>query len=212
MPNWCNNNITLEHEDPAMIKRAFDALERGEFLNEFIPVPQELKETVSGFHGDADEQAKLEAQTRANIDKFGYGNWYDYCVGEWGTKWDTGEQGCSDIRPDGLMLHAAFDTAWSPPLAAYEKMLDLGFKINAMYYESGMCYAGVWEDGIDDYYDLSDMNSVSVSGTIPSELDEAFAIVETMEEYEAENEEELTQWIREGVAEKNKPTKLSAED
>jgi len=212
MPNWCNNNLTLEHEDPAMIKRAFDALERGEFLNEFIPVPQELKDTVSGFHGDADEQAKLEAQTKANIDKFGYGNWYDYCVGEWGTKWDTGEQGCSDIHPDGTLLHTSFDTAWAPPLAAYEKLTDLGFKVNAMYYEPGMCYAGVWEDGNDDHYDLSDMNSVSVAGTIPSELDEAFGIVETMEEYEAENEEELTQWIREGVAEKNKPTKLMAED
>jgi hypothetical protein len=32
MPNWCNNNLTLTHEDPAMIQRAYDALERGEFL------------------------------------------------------------------------------------------------------------------------------------------------------------------------------------
>ena len=29
MPNWCNNNLVLEHDDPAMIKRAYDALERG---------------------------------------------------------------------------------------------------------------------------------------------------------------------------------------
>jgi hypothetical protein len=39
MPNWCNNNLTLSHDDPAMIQRAFDALERQEFLQEFCPVP-----------------------------------------------------------------------------------------------------------------------------------------------------------------------------
>ena len=42
MPNWCSNNLVLTHEDPAMIQRAYDALERGEFLSEFIPVPEQL--------------------------------------------------------------------------------------------------------------------------------------------------------------------------
>lgn len=201
MPNWCNNNITLEHEDPAMIKRAFDALERSEFLNEFIPVPQELKDTVSGFHSDPEEQAKLEAQTQSNIEKHGYANWYDYCVGEWGTKWDCGEQGASDIHPDGKILHTSFDTAWAPPLNAYEKLMELGFKVNAMYYEGGMCFAGHWEDGIDDYYDLSNMNSAQVATDIPSDLDEAFSISEQMAEYESEQEnEELTEWIVDGAA------------
>ena len=55
MPNWCNNNLTLEHDDPAMIQRAFDALERGEFLQEFCPVPEDLK-IVAGRLGDGDEQ------------------------------------------------------------------------------------------------------------------------------------------------------------
>jgi len=31
------------------------------------------------------------------------------------------------------------------------------------------------------------------------ELDEAFAISESIREYEAENEEELTEWIKDGV-------------
>lgn len=214
MPNWCNNFITLTHEDPAMIKRAYDALERQEFLQEFIPVPQALKDTVSGFHGDADEQARLDAQTKSNVDHYGYGNWYDYSVGEWGTKWDVGEQGANDIHPDGLMLTASFDSAWSPPVAAYEKLLDMGFGVQAMYYEGGMAYAGIWDNGVDELYEMSDMNSVSVREQLPSELDEMFAISESMEEYERENEEELTQWIREGAAEKAKaaPVLKGAED
>jgi hypothetical protein len=201
MPNWCNNNLTLQHEDPAMIKRAAEALERGEFLEEFIPVPKQLK-IVAGCVGDPDEQAKLTAQTTKNVEELGYGNWYDYCVGEWGTKWDVGQDGSTDVHPDGKMLHTYFDSAWSPPIQAYEKLTTMGFTVGAMYYEPGMAYCGVWEDGNDDYYDLSEMNSQEVEDSIPSELDEAFGISETMREYEAEEQEELTQWIKDGADKK----------
>jgi hypothetical protein len=180
-----------------MIQRAYDALERQEFLNEFIPVPQELKDTVSGFHGDPEEQAKLEAQTRANIDKFGYGNWYDFCVGEWGTKWDVGEQGASDIHPDGKMLHTSFDSAWSPPIGAYEKLEAMGFGVEAMFYEGGMGYAGTYSDGYDDTVELSGMSADDIEREYP-ELDECFGISECMRDYE-EEEEELTTWIKDGA-------------
>lgn len=196
MPNWCSNNLVLTHEDPAMIQRAYDALERGEFLEEFIPVPQQLK-IVAGRVSDEDEQAKLEADTRRNLEELGYGNWYDYCVGEWGTKWDVGQQGASDIHPNGKMLHTFFDSAWSPPINAYEKLMAMGFGVEAMYHEGGMCYAGVWSEGVDDYVDLSELGADDIERDYP-ELDECFGISESMREYEAENEEELTAWIREG--------------
>ncbi len=199
MPNWCNNNLILEHDDPAMIQRAHEALERGEFLQEFIPVPQELKDTISGGYGDADLQAKLEAQTRANVVKYGYGNWYDYCVGEGGTKWDVGEQGCSDVHPEGRMLHASFDSAWSPPVNAYEKLEALGFKVEAQFYESGMAFAGTYEDGCCDDFSLEGMTADDIEKNYP-ELDECFGISESIREYERENEEELTAWIKEGKA------------
>ena len=203
MPNWCNNHITLTHEDPAMIQRAYDALERGEFLNEFCPVPEDLKIT-SGFLGDGPEQKELERKTAENVEKYGYGNWYDYCVGEWGTKWDTGEQGNNDINTnDPTMLTAGFDTAWAPPVRAYEKLTDLGFNVQAMYYEPGMAFAGIWtsENG-DDEYNLEGMGSQQVIDDIPAELDEMFGISECIAEYEAEEEEELTEWIKDGVEQK----------
>jgi hypothetical protein len=199
MPNWCNNHLTLTHKDPAMIQRAYDALERGEFLQEFIPVPESLK-IVAGFVGDPEEQRKLEEATQRNKETLGYGNWYDYCVGEWGTKWDTGESGNNDIHPDGLMLTAGFDTAWSPPVRAYEKLEAQGFTVSAMYYEPGMAFCGVYEDGNDDYYEIGGMKSDEVANEIPSELDDMFCIVEQMQEYEMAEQEELTEWIKEGVA------------
>jgi len=200
MPNWCNNNLTLTHEDPAMIQRAYDALERGEFLNEFIPVPQALKDTVSGSMGE-DHREAHEAQQASNREKYGYSNWYDYCVGEWGTKWDVGGQGQSDIHPDGKMLHTSFDSAWSPPVNAYVKLEELGFGVNAMYYEGGMAYAGAYGDGNDEEINLEGMSADDVENQYP-EIDEAFGISESMREYEAENQEELTAWIKDGAEKK----------
>ena len=201
MPNWCNNNLTLTHEDPAMILRAKEALDRGEFLNEFIPVPTDLQITA-GFLGDGDEQKELERKTAENREKYGYGNWYDFCCGEWGTKWDVGGDGQSDIHPDGKMLHTSFDSAWSPPVNAYEKLVELGFGVEAMYYEGGMGYAGAFSNGADEELNLEGMSADEIEQNYP-ELDEAFCISESMREYEAENEqEELTEWIKDAVEKK----------
>ena len=196
MPNWCNNTLTLTHEDPAMILRAKEALDRGEFLQEFIPVPQDLKDTVSGSMGE-DHREAHEAQQKANREKHGYSNWYDFCVGEWGTKWDVGGDGQTDVHPDGRMLHTTFDSAWSPPVNAYDKLVELGFGVEAMYYEGGMGYAGSYSDGADEELNLDGMGADEIEQNYP-ELDECFGISESIREYEAENEEELTAWIKDG--------------
>jgi len=198
MPNWCNNNLTLTHEDPAMIQRAFDALERGEFLQEFVPVPEQLK-IVAGCVGDPDEQKKLEADTARNLEDLGYGNWYDYCVGEWGTKWDVGEQGASDIHPEGRMLHTFFDSAWSPPIYAYEKLVAMGFGVEAMYYEGGMGYAGSFGEAGDEEISLEGLSADDIERDHP-DLDECFGISESMREYE--EPEELSEWLKDGVEQK----------
>jgi hypothetical protein len=186
-----------------MIQRAYDALERGEFLSEFIPVPEDLQITAGRVGNDADaEQKALEAQTKANVKKYGYGNWYDYCVGEWGTKWDVGADGTTDVHPDGKMLHTYFDSAWSPPINAYEKLVELGFGVEAMYYEGGMGYAGTFSNGADEELNLEGMGADEIEQNYP-ELDEAFGISESMREYESMNEEEdLTEWLKDGIEQK----------
>ena len=199
MPNWCSNTLTITHKDPTMIVRAKAAFANSEFLNEFIPVPEDLKITA-GKLGDSDAQAKLEKQEKANRAKYGYDNWYDWCINEWGTKWDVGEGNGIQTWDDHELI-VYFDSAWAPPLAAYEKFLDLGFTVYATYYEPGSAFAGIYEDGNDDYYDLSSMDSGDVKQQLPQELDDTFGISESMAEYEAENEDEVTTWYKDGVEE-----------
>jgi len=188
MPNWCNNTVEIYHDDPAMIERVRTAFNDGRLLDEFIPVPKDLH-IVAGSVGDPDEQKKLLEDTARNLATHGYGNWYDFCVNEWGTKWDIGADGnpAQDI-PGGLML--GFESAWAPPCGAYEKLTDQGFRIRAMYFEPGMAFAGIWEEGMDDYYEYGGLDSKGIAETLPVELDEAFGISESAAEWEEENREE----------------------
>jgi hypothetical protein len=187
MPNWCNNTVEIRHEDPVMLERVRTAFNNGALLAEFIPVPEELQITA-GRTNNPDENQKIVDAEESNREKYGYSNWYDFCVSEWGTKWDVGGDGAVPHDIDGGIM-ISFDSAWSPPIAAYEKLTEMGFEIRAFYHESGMCFAGIWEDGFDDYYEFSDMNALEVADTLPAELDEMFCISEQMAEWEADNEE-----------------------
>jgi len=191
MPNWCNNSVEIYHDDPAMIERVRTAFNGEGLLQEFIPVPQALRDTVAGSVGakGSPEQNELELKEEFNRITYGYTTWYDFCVNEWGTKWEIGADGnpAQDI-PGGLML--GFESAWSPPIAAYEKLQAMGFRITAMYYEPGMAFAGVWDNGDDDYYEYGGMDSKEIADTLPAELDEAFGISESVAEWEAENAED----------------------
>jgi len=188
MPNWCNNSVEIYHDDPKMIERVRTAFNGEGLLQEFIPVPQALRDTVSGSVGE-DKRAEHEAQQADNVEKHGYNDWYSFCVNEWGTKWEIGADGnpAQDI-PGGLML--GFESAWSPPIAAYENLTEQGFRIRAMYCEPGMAFAGVWEDGNDDYYEYGGLDSAGIAEALPVELDEAFGISESVAEWEAENAED----------------------
>ena len=180
MPNWCGNTLVLKHEDPAMIKRAEDAFARGEFCQEFVPCPQALRDTSSPNSNDDVDQL---------IEKYGYADWYSFNVNEWGTKWDFGSpDGINDVQENEIVLY--FDSAWAPPVRLMEKLEELGFEVDLMYYEPGMAFCGRYRDGDDDYYEYSNMNADEIDIEIPSDINEAFNIAENMRDWEAENAEE----------------------
>ena len=177
MPNWCANTLELRHSDAAMITRAKDAFARGEFCQEFVPCPAELKDTTSP-NRDEHAAARLREQ-------YGYADWYAFQVNEWGTKWDFGtDDGINDFTDTSLVVY--FDSAWSPPIALMEKLEALGFEVDLMYYEPGMAFCGRYADGEDDFYEYGGMSADEIDDGIPSELNEAFCIAENVREFESE--------------------------
>ena len=190
MPNWCVNSVKFSHSDTAAIQRVAEAYKTGEFMTQFFPCPQELRDTTSGFFSDPVEQAKLMAQQAANQLKYGYSTWYEWMNDNWGTKWDFGNENAdTGYKPGDTELTLSFDTAWGPPTAFYEKMVDeLGYNIKAYYYEPGMAFCGIWDDGEDTSYKIPS-SSAKVADVIPSALDEVFGITEQMKSYEEEEVE-----------------------
>lgn len=54
-----------------------------------------------------------------NTEHFGYSNWYDWCVKNWGTKWNA-----SNVHWDGND-YVEFDTAWSFPEPIFVKLAEM---------------------------------------------------------------------------------------
>lgn len=181
MPNWCDNSISLTHKDPEMIKRAAKAFTDGTLLEEFIPIPEQLKESTASFGDD------FKDQNEKNVAETGYASWYDFCTNEWGTKWDISPYG-RQIVNGGLSLEGTFQTAWAPPLEAYRKLEELGFIVEATYYEPGMGFIGEYADGIDDCYETP--NTLEEAETIPEYLDERYGITEYLKECLEQEEDE----------------------
>ena len=131
MPNWCLNNLTIEHSDSSMVERFVNAYNKGETCNEFIPKPEDI--------GDG---------------------WYDWCINNWGTKWDIGAGDHYGLKATvvGNQVSCSFDSAWSPPIALYEKLVELGYNVKASYFEPGMAYCGIWDNGMDNYIEYSGAN------------------------------------------------------
>ena len=69
--------------------------------------------------------------------------WYDWRIKNWGTKWDIELH--SVYNYDDNTISCAFDSAWSPPIEAYNKLTAMGFRISALYREMGMGFAGRYE-------------------------------------------------------------------
>jgi hypothetical protein len=186
MPNWCNNGLVLSHHNPAMIDRVIAGQKN--LLQEFIPCPQDLTDTVSGSMGkDTPEQAALEAQQAANIKQHGFPTWYEWSIHHWGTKWDIGADTCDRI--DANTVRLSFDSAWSPPIEAYSTLETLGFNVQAFYYEPGMAYCGIYENGVDNCIEYGGATSETVRELVGERLDDYFCISEQMADQEAENQE-----------------------
>ena len=196
MPNWCSNVVTFAHDDYNELQKVVAAFNKGQLFNTFVPCPEELHITA-GTVGpkDSPEQMELEARAAANLEKYGFANWYDWNVANWGTKWDSSGEGFDSVglTEGDTEVTLTFDTAWSPPIAFFERMVDdHGFSIKAYYYEPGMAFCGLYEDGVDECYDIEG-DSTWVEDNIPSAINEMFAISESMSEWEqteAEEEEE----------------------
>lgn len=168
MPNWCSNYLKLEGPQ-GLVDRAKRAIEHDELCNEFFSVPGELRDTEAPNHSSSVERL---------TERYGYASWYEFCVNEWGTKWDISGGTIQEEGPGYLI--ASFDTAWSPPIALIDKLEGHGFESVVLdYFEPGMNFVGRWDNGRDEIYEIDE--------GVPEDMDELWGITEML----ADREERL---------------------
>lgn len=157
MPNYTDNRVILSHDDSQQIDMIYNIMntEDTPLCQTLIPMDEKLLE-VSGFSDDYKPQG-----------------WYEWRLENWGTKWDVGETHCTRIDANTLQL--TFYTAWSPPIPIFDKLVDMGFKVNARYLDESWMYAGEYAEG--DNWTTNDVESLPE--TYP-ELDLEFGISEHM--------------------------------
>lgn len=176
MPNWCFNELTVSGSAEAMAEFYTMLDNDSEFrMNSFLPQPEELRGTTSPnqfrpldekkpevingsvvmIEVDADgltleEFTAHKAELR---EKYGYDNWYDWNIANYGTKWDLNDAG--EQYRNETSYGVCYDTAWSPNcefVVAISAMFpELEFELT--YNESGMGFAGKLTASGGDYND-----------------------------------------------------------
>ena len=145
MPNWCMNKLTVTHEDKSMLDKFEKAYRNDWTIETFYPTPR-----------DPGDPTMMMGEGKAiNKDDTANNNWLLWRFQNWGTKWDIGCKDLYGLEPTRVdnELSITFDSAWSPPLGFYERLVVLGFDVQASYFEPGMSFAGIWHNGEDNFYE-----------------------------------------------------------
>ena len=184
MPNWCNNTITLTGPKEKITAIYAKAKEDNALLQQLKPMPDALEGTTS--------PAPKEGKVQPLVD--GFDNWYDWRVQNWGSKWDVDADNL-ELSEDGTTIEGWFDSAWAPPIHAYEYFLtdNEDCSIKSYYYEGGMDFAGLWEDFADaevtpSEFTADEMETPSMG--LIYDLNENFNFSEAVREYEEESDTE----------------------
>lgn len=164
MPNWCENLFKIEGEPEKVLElvnkltgknigtfneliEISDTKEIPFFFQNTFPTPQALLDTMAGCYPAGSDKAKAHKEQQLNnIEEYGYENWYDWRLDNWGTKWDPEVARIHDLwhYDNEALIIFEFDTAWSPPnewLLETSKLFP-DVTLTCRYEESGMGFVG----------------------------------------------------------------------
>ena len=135
MPNWCNNEITIEGS-----KEAIDGIMKiilDGNPNSFICKHEMIWRNENG---DAERHPRLFDVLMPEPD--GYESKMGWARDKWGTKWDA-DNVCLTCYDETINISC--QTAWSPPDGVYQHLIENHeVFISAQYEEPGMQFLGEW--------------------------------------------------------------------
>ena len=141
MPNHCYQQVTITGPR-ALISQIEDNLkcEESRFCDLISPMPFEM--WIAPDQGS-------------------FGAWYEWRNEHWGTKWDVCSVEVEDFvvitDRDERSLEFKCWTAWAPPIPIWDRLVDLGCKVEADYQDEGGMFEGTYRDGLDECWVPADV-------------------------------------------------------
>jgi hypothetical protein len=99
----------------------------------------ELEATIESWESQGKVDLSMGKRIIANREHFqGCGDWYEWAIENWGTKWEA-----SEVTVSNNMV--TFETAWSPSVPVVERLSSMfeELTIEYKYFEPGIGLAGV---------------------------------------------------------------------
>ena len=137
MPNNTDVRVYIDHTSKKRIDDMETIFSNDYPFDKIIPMPDDI------IRGNLTMEQRELSKGR---------NWYDWCVANWNTKWDA--YNVIVHRLSDTSLYVTMETAWSPPIPIFQKLLELGFEVSAYYLDEGYNYVGQFECGEDFCYEV----------------------------------------------------------
>ena len=116
MPSWCQNELTVTGPEPELDR--FLEAAAGTPISPLLEAMPLCLDRLYPIPACVDKYASVCDNAGANR--------CAWCMAHWGTEWDVGEAwGCEREGPERLFL--GFETAWTPPLAAFSERIAPDF-------------------------------------------------------------------------------------
>ena len=108
MPNWVYNEISVEKKYAEKLKTI---IKNGGICQHYKPMPKALEISRFDTQNEWKENKEYDNQVEANKKNYGFPDWYEWKVNEWGTKWGECEP---KEEESGDMFYYRYMTAWGP--------------------------------------------------------------------------------------------------
>jgi hypothetical protein len=154
MPNWCENTLIVAGDkwnvkdfmDQIKTKEDSESADHAnyEILENLYPTPEDLNIRAT-FNSDPEKDPQHE-QKKANLEKYGAADWFEWRNANWGTKWGDCETQLTDqdYRDNFGKVMLSFNSAWGPPYEGIKYIATIFPRLlfDLRYYEEGMCFQG----------------------------------------------------------------------
>ena len=156
MPNWVLNVLQIngDAEEAKRFVEQAKSENRDLDFNRFIEVPKELIETKESFYPKSDPRHEERIKERAMLkEKYGFEGWYDWCVENWGTKWNACETEYMEPSESDKAPYYIFQTAWDSPIPVILEMSrqfpTLTFNLESEEESGEFYYEKDFENGVE---------------------------------------------------------------